>query len=262
MAARSARSSGRYGNQPRSSATSASSGRRLRAARRRRPWRQRPVDALGDVVRCGAPGTGVDSDRRRDVPRGNAELAVRVAKGLVHFSPLPRSTSSEVTSCHSRLAGEDRHPGHSDEYSAGAGDGERELRAAACGEPAGEQAAERRPAQKREHVEARRLPAQVLGCGELQRRERARSPEQIAAAGQEEQNADRGRGSSVERAQARARRSRGLRRGGGECAPCRASRERARRRGRRRRRPTPSGRTRPRRRRACLRQAAAGARRS
>ena len=155
---------------------------------------ERPVDSLGGVVRGGAPAAGVDPDRRRDIPRGNAEAAVRVAKGLVHCQPSPLLNDVVGRALRAAAgwpASMTAAPGDGDEYGAGAGDRERKLRAAACGEPAGEQAAERRPAEEREHVEARRLSAQVLRCSELQRRERARAPEQVAAAGQEEQDADR-----------------------------------------------------------------------
>ncbi len=50
---------------------------------------ERTVDPLGGVVRRGAPGAGVDPDRRRHVACGDAEPAVRVAKGLVHCQPSP-----------------------------------------------------------------------------------------------------------------------------------------------------------------------------
>ena len=52
--------------------------------------RQRPVDALGDVVRRRAPGAGVDPDRRRHVAPGDAERAVRGRECLLGHASTSR----------------------------------------------------------------------------------------------------------------------------------------------------------------------------
>ena len=59
--------------------TATSAKRRLVAGERREDGGrggERPVDALGGVVRRGTPGAGVDPDRRRDIACGDAEPAM------------------------------------------------------------------------------------------------------------------------------------------------------------------------------------------
>ena len=69
-------------------------------------------------------------------------------------------------------------------------DGERELGAADRHEPAREEAADRRSAQERPEVEARRPPAQVLRRLELDRGQRRRAPLDVTEPRQEQQHAD------------------------------------------------------------------------
>ncbi len=76
--------------------------RRVAGERREHGGRggERPVDAFGGVVGGGAPGAGVDPDRRRHVPGGDAESAAGVAVGGVHVVSLPQGRwLLEVVGC-------------------------------------------------------------------------------------------------------------------------------------------------------------------
>ena len=68
---------------------------------------------------------------------------------------------------------------------------EREARSPDGDEPAGEEAADRRPALEREEVQRGRAAAEVLGRFELEHRERVRAPERVADARREQEHADR-----------------------------------------------------------------------
>ena len=151
---------------------------------------ERPVHPLGDVVRRRTPGAGVDPDRRCHVARarrrsGSAwsersarsclDLPCRFAMWLVGRRPGSRMVAPVATTSRAIVPA----------------DRECEPGAAVCGQRARDEAAEGRPAHEGEEVEARRPPAQVLRCGEVQRREGARAPEHVADAREEEQDADR-----------------------------------------------------------------------
>ena len=169
---------------------------------------ERPVDALGDLVGRRAPASGRRSRpaaSRRAVATPNR--AVRGRECLLGHASTSRVDCVSVRGSTARRehgrAGRRRRARPSFPATAKAS------RVPPCAvSAAGDQAAERRASHEGEEVEARRPAAQVLGRRELQRRERARAPEDVEDPGHEQHGADGGQRCPAGRARAATRRSR------------------------------------------------------
>ena len=142
---------------------------------------------------------GVDPDRRRHVPRGDAESAVACSCGGVHVVSLGsliargrRRSRAGWAVPRARIGPRARRrrprPRRAMAIVPATANASRvppcSVRTPARRPP------ERRAAHEREEVEARRSAAQVLGGGELERRERARAPEDVEDPRHEEDGAD------------------------------------------------------------------------